>query len=250
MTVVMGIILVSFITSYASAGSEKSIFLGDYYHKMKPGAKGEAKLRWIKPGVDFSKYKKVMVDYVIFAYAEDAEYKGIDASEMKKLADKASLALINSIKEHYTVVSKPGPDVLRVRTAIKDLKPSKPGLSAVTTIVPVGLGISLFKKGATDAWTGSGATEAEMMVLDSMTNEVLGCGYDKKTAGFDERFSKWGSVEEAFKFWGELFLVVMENKCIILFCHQLFVQNVNQLKYQRVTLLMRFSTISNSVNYL
>ena len=46
------------------------------------------------------------------------------------------------------------------------------------------------------------------------------------------------------------FLVVMENKCIILFCHQLFVQNVNQLKYQRVTLLMRFSTISNSVNYL
>jgi hypothetical protein len=33
-------------------------------------------------------------------------------------------------------------------------------------------------------------------------------------------------------------------------CHQFFVQNVNQLKYQRVTLLMRFSTISNSVNYL
>ena len=26
----------------------------------------------------------------------------------------------------------------------------------------------------------------------------------------------------------------MENKCIILFCHQLFVQNVNQFKYQRV----------------
>ena len=52
------------------------------------------------------------------------------------------------------------------------------------------------------------------------------------------------------KGWIDQFQVVMENKCIILFCHQLFVQNVNQFKYQRVTLLMRFSTISNSVSYL
>ena len=44
MTVVMGIILVSFTTSYATAGSDKLIFLGDYYHKMKPGAKGQASL--------------------------------------------------------------------------------------------------------------------------------------------------------------------------------------------------------------
>jgi hypothetical protein len=211
MTVVMGIILVSFITTYASAGSQKTVFLGDYYNKMTPGAKGEAKLRWIKPGVDFSKYKKVMVDYVIFAFSEDAEYKGIDANEMKKLGDEASLALINSIKEHFTVVSKPGPDVLRVRTAIIDLKPSKPGLSAITTVVPVGLGISLFKKGATDSWTGSGATEAEMMVLDSMTNEVLACGHDIKTADFDERFSKWGATEDAFKFWGDRFSKRVEN---------------------------------------
>ena len=211
MTVVMGIILVSFITSYASAGSQKSVFLGDYYHKMKPGAKGQASLNWIKPGVDFSKYKKVMVDYVIFAIAEDAEFKGIDGDEMKELGDGASLALINTIKEYFTVVSKPGPDVLRVRTAIVNLKPSKPGLSTVTTVVPVGLGMSLIKKGTTGSFTGSGATEGEMMVLDSMTNEVLGVGRDNQTAQFEERFSKWGSSTEAFKFWGEIFSKRLQN---------------------------------------
>jgi hypothetical protein len=36
---------------------------------------------WIKTGVDHTRYKKVMVDYVIFAFAEDSEYKGIDANE-------------------------------------------------------------------------------------------------------------------------------------------------------------------------
>jgi hypothetical protein len=158
---------------------------------------------WIKPGVDHSKYKKVMVDYVIFAFAHDSDYKGIDANEMKKLADGVSLPLVKALKEKFLIVSEPGPDVLRVRTAIIDLKQSRPGLSAVTLVVPVGLGISLIKKGATDSWTGSGATTAEMMVLDSMTNDVLGAGEDDMAAGFTDRFSKWGSVEEAFEFWGE-----------------------------------------------
>jgi hypothetical protein len=36
-----------------------------------------------------------------------------------------------------------------------------------------------------------------------MTNDVLGAGEDSMSAGVTERFSKWGSVEEAFDFWGE-----------------------------------------------
>lgn len=211
-TLVMGIALVSFVTSCATAGpqskqsaaaSKKTVFLGDYYKNLKPGGEGQPKLMWIKPGVDYTKYKKVMVDYVLFAIAEDSGYKGIDADEMKKIADDASLALLNAIQVEFPVVSEPGPDVLRVRTAIVDLKPSKPGLSAVSTVMPVGLGISILKKGATDSWTGSGGTIAEMMILDSMTNEVIACGEDQKTAEFSERFTKWGSIEEAFDFWGE-----------------------------------------------
>jgi hypothetical protein len=220
MAVVMGIFLVSFVISCASTGSQSikssaapqtTGFLGDYYKNLKPGGEGEAKLLWIKPGVDLTKYKKAMVDYVIFAFSEDSEYKGIDADEMKKIADEASLAFVNALEEEFPVVSKPGQGVLRVRAAIVDLKQSSPALSAVSTVVPVGLGISLIKKGATDSWTGSGATTAEIMVLDSMTNEVIACGKDQRAAGFEERFTKWGSTEEAFMFWGERFTKRLVN---------------------------------------
>jgi hypothetical protein len=186
-----------------TAPKDQSGFLGDYYKKLQPGLEeGGPKLAWIKPNVDFTKYKKVMVDYVIFAFAEDSEYKGIDANEMKKIADAASLALVDAIKEKFPVVAEPGPDVVRIRTAITDLKQSRPVLSGVTSVIPVGLAISLVKKGATSSWTGSGATTAELMALDSMTNEVLAAGEDTRAAGFTERFTKWGSVEDAFKFWG------------------------------------------------
>ena len=200
--VLMGMV---FLAGCATTTPQKqSGFLGEYYNNLQPGqTEGGAKLIWIKPGVDFKKYKKVMVDYVIFAIAEDSEYKGIDADELKKMADAASLGLVQALKKEFPVVSEPGPDVIRIRTAIVDLKPSRPGVSAVSTVMPVGLAVSLVKKGTSDAWTGSGATTAQMMVLDSTSNEVLAAGEDQRAARFDERFTKWGSVEEVFKFWGE-----------------------------------------------
>jgi len=49
------------------------------------------------------------------------------------------------------------------------------------------------------------------MVLDSMTNQVIAVAKDEKTAGFTERFSKWGSAEEAFAFWAGRVKLFLEN---------------------------------------
>jgi hypothetical protein len=183
----------------------KTGFLGEYYKNLTPAPEGGlAKSRWLKPGVDFPRYKKVMVDYVVFALAEDSEYKAISGHEMKELGDAASLALVNAINKKYPVVDQPGRDVSRLRMAIVGLKQSNPVLSGISTVIPVGLGISIIRKGAAGAWSGAGATQAEAMILDSLTNEVLAVGCLEYTAGFTERFTKWGSVEDAFEYWGEM----------------------------------------------
>ncbi|HSR11283.1 MAG TPA: DUF3313 domain-containing protein [Thermodesulfobacteriota bacterium] len=199
-------LLFAVIALGACAGSPQpktSKFLGEYYGNLKPvGAEGNTRA-WIREGADFTKYKRVMVDYVVFSFHEDSESKTIDANELKKIADAASLALVNAFKENFPVVGEPGPDVLRVRTAITDLKQSRPALSGMSSVLPIGAGISLLKHGTTDSWTGSGATTAEVMFLDSTTSEVLAAGEDRRTAGYDDRFSKWGSAEDAFQYWGE-----------------------------------------------
>jgi hypothetical protein len=186
-----------------SATPVKKGFLEGYYSNLQPGPEGGAKQRWIKPGVDFSKYNKVMLDSMVFFFADDSEYKGIDPEELKTLSDGCNLAIVNALKDKYPIVSEPGPDVVRLKVALTGLEQSNPVLSGVTSVVPIGLGISVVKKGATDAWTGSGATTAEFMALDSTTNTVIAVAQDEQTAGFTERFSKYGFTEEAFKFWGE-----------------------------------------------
>jgi len=202
---------IMFLASCATTTPTKTNFLGDYANKLEPGPPEGAKMRWLKPGVDFYKYKKFMVDYVVFALADDSQYKVINGDEMKKLGDACTQAIVDALKDKYPIVAEPGPDVLRFSFAIVDLKQSRPALSAVTSVIPVGLGISLVKKGATNSWSGSGATTSQLMVLDSVTDEVIAVAEAEYHAGFTERFSKWGSAEDAFKYWGERLRKFMDD---------------------------------------
>ncbi len=214
----IGFVFVAFMCSCASTGSKAKRsgpgFLGAYEQKLEKGPEGGAKMRWLKPGVDFAKYDKVILEHITFFLDDTSEYKGIDPSQMNELAQKCDLAMVNALKEGYPIVTEPGPDVVRIRMAITDLKQSNPavgGITTVTMVTPIGLGINLIKKGATGTWSGAGATASELMALDSMTGEVIAVARDQKSAGFTERYGKWDSVEGAFKFWGERLKLFMDQ---------------------------------------
>jgi hypothetical protein len=201
MALVLGIV---FMTSGGFAADKKySGFLGDYYKYLHPGPEGGAKEHWMKPGVMFGKYNKVMVDSVIFYFADDSEDKSIDPNEMKELSDGFNQAIVTAFKDKYPIVADPRPDAIRLRIAITNIKKSKPGVSAVTSVVPIGLAVSLVKKGVGGSYSGSGAISAEVMALDSISNDVIVVAVDEQSAAFTERFSKLGFAQEAFKFWAE-----------------------------------------------
>jgi hypothetical protein len=49
------------------------------------------------------------------------------------------------------------------------------------------------------------------MGLDSMTDKVIIVAQDEATAGFTERFSQYGSVEDSFKYWGERIVKFLDD---------------------------------------
>ena len=198
MIVTLSVMLVT--ASGFAAEKEHSGFLGDY-SGLQPGPEGGAKERYMKPDVDFKKYNKIMLDSVVFFLAEDAEYKGISAEDMKELSDTFNKAVVDALGKDYPLVAEAGPDVMRVRTAITKLKPSKPGAATMTTINPVGLAFSFIKKGATGEYAGVGNTGIEVEFLDSLTNERIGAVVDYKPGGKMSGFAKWSASKEAFEFW-------------------------------------------------
>jgi len=207
----MAIILVFVAVAGAAEKKNYSGFLGKY-DDLKKGPEGGVAERYLKKDVDFKKYTRVMLDSVVFFLAEDAEYKGISAEDMKELTGTFNKAAVDALGKSYPLVGEAGPDVMRVRVAITKLKPSNPGSATMTTVLPIGLAFSLVKKGATGEFAGVGSTGIEVEVLDSVTNERIGAAVDYRPGGKMSGFAKWSASKEAFEFWaGRLKLFLDES---------------------------------------
>jgi hypothetical protein len=190
----------------AAASQERLLCLNTHDHpeiRLEPGPPGGAKMRWLKPGVDFSKYHRLILDPVVFFFAPDSEYKGMDPQELKGLADAFKRRLVDTLKKGYPIVASPAPDVARLRFAITDLRQSRPVLSEITPDGLTGFGKKSRQKREGQLWSGSGATAAELVVFDSVTQDVIAASKDKRTFGLKEKFTKWGSAEDAFQYWAE-----------------------------------------------
>jgi putative nucleotidyltransferase with HDIG domain len=166
---------------------------------LELGPPGGARWRWLKPGVHLSRYKRLMLDPVVFFFAEDSEYKGMDAQQLKGIADAFRRQMVETLKPGYPVVQKPAPDAVRLRFAITDLRQNRPVLGDTASEGPIGLSEA---RPAT-SWSGTGATGAEMLMFDSMTGEVVAAAKDERATGLKEKFTQWGSAEDAFQFWAD-----------------------------------------------
>ncbi|UCD34185.1 MAG: DUF3313 domain-containing protein [Nitrospiraceae bacterium] len=165
----------------------------DFFHgdepRFKPGPAGGIDQVDITEGADFTRYKMVIIDPVLFQFSSPAQYNAIPRGALENLRRDFRRAFTEALADAYPVVDSPRPDALRLRTLITGLVPAIPGASAE------------------EQWgylsTGGASMKAEL--LDSMTSERLIAGIDTKTGeqlpavqGRDE----WVHAREAFTFWG------------------------------------------------
>ena len=200
------VVIICFALTAAAGCATKQVkhsgFLKNY-PEFKSGPKGGADFIYLKEGVDFKRYNKIMMNHVVLFFEDDAEYKGIHPEELAEMSNAFHKAIVENLEGAYPLVDKPGSDVMRLRFAITDVVASKPGRGTIATVMPIGLALSTVKKGLTGTHTGVGQASIEVEILDSMTNERIGAAIDTRPGGKMEGFSKWGAVEGAFEFWAK-----------------------------------------------
>ena len=200
--------IVVVLVGCASQKKGPSGFLGEY-PLFEAGKEGVDK-RYLKKGVDFGKYNKIMMDEVVFYFKNDADYKGIQPSEIQELSEEFYQAFLKELGDAYPLTKSPGPDVMRVRVAITDLEPSSPVGGTMSTVIPVGLAASLVKKGTTGEYLGVGSATMEAEFLDSESNERIGAVIDKDPGGKLD-VGKLAPARSAFKFWAERLRAFMDE---------------------------------------
>lgn len=197
------VLLVSCTSTSRMRSTKATGFLGDY-SGLHEGVGGEAQLVWIKPGVNWRSYDKIMID-PIKTYA-------IPGNPLAKLSNPQLNALVGylystvreQLKQNYHIVNTPGPGVLRLRLAITEAGAGKPVMGVVSSVVPVSVALSAMKTAITGSGTGTGYARVEMELLDANTQQRLAAAVDAQSGDkrdFFGSFSKWDDAQDAFDNW-------------------------------------------------
>lgn len=189
------------ITGERTAPPESG-FLGDY-SQLKPGGKDRAALVFINPGVAWSKYTKIIVEPVQFWDSMDST---VPVSDQQMLASYFYNALRDNLQNFFILVDRPGPEVLKLETAITNVTAATPVLRSVSVIVPQARVLNTAQSLATGSYAFAGSAQAEGQIVDSMTGTRLAAAVDQRQGGMSLKAAnqwKWGDAQNVFDYWAQ-----------------------------------------------
>ena len=108
-------------------------FLAEGCDHLKPGAKGEAGLRYVNPKAEPTQYNKAMVEVVGFF---GSDVRKVPPKDQQALVDLFQKTLTEALAKRYQVVDRPGPGVMRLQVAIMDAEAATPGARSISMAIP------------------------------------------------------------------------------------------------------------------
>jgi hypothetical protein len=170
----VGALLASFTLMAASTAlAENSGYLGDYAAlKEVKDAAGNTVMRYVNPKLKPGMYKAVMIDPTQY-YPAPKPSEQVSSQTLTDISNYLDKGLRDTLGAKVTIVSEPGPGVLRIRPAITAVAPKNAGLKPYQ-MIPVAFVVSSV------AGRGKEANiEVEVDVVDSVTGERMGASVRK-----------------------------------------------------------------------
>lgn len=176
---------------------------------LQKGGDDQALYRYVSPDLDVKQYNKLIIDPVLVV--KDAELDEDERANYQKLANNALAYLVQELQQDYQLVSAPEPGTMRLQFAIIDADTSKPVRNVLSSVMPIGIGVSLLKYGATGKQTGVGEISAEIKVTDAMSGKLLAAALDRRVGGKDPKgiVDTWYNADQALLYWAKQVRYVM-----------------------------------------
>ena len=180
-------------------------FIGPVCSQLKTGAPGQ-QIAWLytNPGVDWTKYKKLMIQPV--TYWDDEKSK-VSAENQHRLTNFLYATLEQELAKQFQLVDQDGPDVMQLQVALIDVAAATPVLRTITMAIPQARLLATIKRGVTDSYPFVGGAQAEFKLTDSLTGQILAAGVDRRIGGGNISTAvqwEWGDAENVMKAWSKL----------------------------------------------
>lgn len=178
-------------------------FLNDY--SLLKRTKGDvAQLLYINDTVDWAAYDKIILEPVTIWRVPGSQLEDVSQEELNDLGRYFWTAIRDELAKDYTIVQQPGPKTMRFRIALTEAEKSRVAMDMVSSVIPIGIGLSAAKKMATGthAFVGKATIEAEFK--DASTQEVLAAAVATRVGGKtidSSKLKSWGDVHDAANAW-------------------------------------------------
>jgi hypothetical protein len=182
----------------------QSGFLGDY-SKLQPASDREGVMIYVDQTADLRPYTKLYFDPVQVLVTPAPDQPPPPPDVLQRIGGQFQSSLQRELVPAYQIVAAPGPDVLRVRSAITGLQPAKPEAGAID-YVPIK---ALYNVGREAAGSGPRVAEmrAEVEVLDPSGKRVVAATVTRKgdqQLPQGERIT-WESLPPITDYWAKNF---------------------------------------------
>lgn len=190
--------------TYQARYVDTANFLEDY-SILEKDVDNDALLSYWKEETNWAKYDKVIVEPVVVKKVPGSKLNDITHSENHRLKELFEYRVRQALKKEFKLVTKPGPDTLRIELAITDAEASTLWLDQFTTLYPSARTLSLLKRVATGTESYVGKASIERKITDSKTGELLMASVDARAGGktLAGSFNSWDDVEQAYIFWAD-----------------------------------------------
>jgi len=178
-------------------------FLGSDASLLKPGAKGEAAWVYTSSNVQWSNYKKVMLEPVEFWNNPDSS---VSPDNQKMLCLYFLYSLQRNLGKNFTLVNQPGPGVMTVQVAIINAEAATPGLRSLSVLWPSARILNYVQWLVTRHAAFAGSAEAAFKATDSTTGQLLAESVDNRIGGMSVITAaqlQWGDAKAVMDYWAE-----------------------------------------------
>ena len=170
---------------------------------FKEGSGDQPLYRYVNPKVNIKQYRNLFIDPVLVQ--KDGELDKDELLDYQTLANNAYVYLHRELGKDYKVVNNSQPNTLRIQMAIIDADSAKPVRNTLSTIMPIGMALSVVSYGATGKQSGVGEITVEMKITDANTGELVGAALDRRVGGkqLTELWSSWHNADDALQYWAK-----------------------------------------------
>ncbi len=181
-------------------------FLGDYSILKKQSGEDKPLYEYVNPKANWPSYSKIMLDPIMIWRRAELRQDGAPMEDLQRVANNFYFLLKRELSKDYEMVQEPGPRTIRVQVALTDVESSWAAVDTVTSVVPIGIGISAGKEFLTGKPAFVGEVSAELKATDARTGQLLAAGVDRRVGGneIEASVDDWDDVNRIIEIWSKM----------------------------------------------